>query len=133
MKSSFKLTLILCLFLANSCSKDKSVRDDSLTGGKWELSEHLSDTGNGNGEWTAVNKSSRIDHISFKVNGDLDWDLNKEFQTYIIKDSVTLSFIRADKSVQTYAYQIKEGKLSMSPKEPISCIETCGDKYVKTF
>lgn len=131
MKTFFKLTLVLGLFFASSCSKDKTVRDSSLTGGTWELSESLADPGDGSGKWKPVTKTSRIDHISFKEDGQLEWDLFKEFLTYKIKDSETLAFMRADKTIQTYFYQIKDGKLSMSPLEPVMCIEPCGSRYVK--
>lgn len=131
MKTFFKLTLVLGLFFASSCSKDKTVRDSSLTGGIWELSESLADPGDGSGTWQPVTKTSHIDHISFKENGQLEWDLFKEFLTYKIKDSETLAFIRADKTIQTYFYQIKDGRLSMSPLEPARCIEPCGSKYIK--
>ena len=131
MKNFFKLMPILCLFLAASCSKDNTGRDETLTGGKWKLSETLSDPGDGSGKWRHVSEKSRIDNIIFKDNGELEWDLYGDFKTYAIKDSVTLSLIRADKSVQTYFYEVKDGKLTMSPREPARCIEACGSKYVK--
>lgn len=132
MKTLFKLTPILFLFLATACSKDKSVGNESLVNGKWKLIETLADPGDGSGKWQPVNNNTFSDNIRFKENGKVEWDQNKEFITYSIKDSVTLSFVRADKSVQTYFYQIKGNQLTMSPDWPVRCIEACGSKYVKT-
>lgn len=132
MKTSFQLIPIFCLLFAISCSKDNPSRDQTLTGGKWKLTETLADPGGGNAKWQPAGKKSRIENISFKDNGEVEWDLYTDFKTYAIKDSVTLSFTRADKSVQTYFYEIKGDKLTMSPREPFRCIEACGSKYVKT-
>ncbi|HWW42395.1 lipocalin family protein [Pedobacter sp.] len=129
-----KLLLVSCLFLMVSCSKDnaKLVVDDTLQG-TWKLSASYADIGNGQGKWMPVSEhSASLYLVTFKDNGVLEGNAYSDYSTYSVKDSVTLTFFKKDKTEQNYRFKISNGELTMSPAGPIMCIEGCGSKFVKT-
>ncbi len=132
MKKTFKLLLLSTILFTISCSKskDKLVLDEKLTGGRWKLSESLNDPGSGTAKWAPVS-ANPVYYVSFKDNGQMEGNMYPDYTSYTLKDSVTLSFIKKDKSIQNYRYKIDKGVLSMSPAGPIMCIEACGTRYVK--
>jgi hypothetical protein len=132
--SLLKLLLVSCLFFLVSCSKDKSklVVDGNLPG-TWKLSASYADIGNGQGKWTPVSEhSASLYLVTFKDNGVLEGNAYSDYSTYSVKDSVTLTFFKKDKTEQNYRFNISNGELTMSPDGPIRCIEGCGSKFVKT-
>lgn len=132
--SLLKLLLVSCLFLMASCSKDKAklVVDDTLTG-TWKLSASYADIGNGQGKWAPVSDhSAALNLVTFKDGGVLEGNAYSDYSTYSVKDSVTLTFFKKDKTEQNYRFKISNGELTMSPAGPIRCFEGCGSKFVKT-
>lgn len=115
-----------------SCSKDKAklIVDETLSG-TWKLSASYADIGNGQGKWTPVSEHS-ASLVTFKDNGVLEGNAFSDYSTYSVKDSVTLTFFKKDKTEQNYRFKIGNGELTMSPAGPIMCIEGCGSKFVKT-
>lgn len=130
--SLLKLLLVSCLFLMVSCSKDKAklIVDETLSG-TWKLSASYADIGNGQGKWTSVSEHS-ASLVTFKDNGVLEGNAFSDYSTYSVKDSVTLTFFKKDKTEQNYRFKISNGEMTMSPAGPIMCIEGCGSKFVKT-
>lgn len=133
MKIYTKLLAILAILIIAACSKENNEIIDVLANpevlvGKWKLSETLSDPGDGSGKWTKA--SGKSSYIEFKANGELG--SYGDYQTYAVKDSSILKFTEADGlKYQNYSYELKDGKLSMSPAGPIWCIEACGARYIK--
>ena len=133
MKIYTKLFAIVAILIITACSKENNEIIDVLANpevlvGKWKLSETLSDPGDGSAKWKKASGSS---YIEFRANGELGNSYG-DYKTYAVKDSSILKFTEADGvKYQNYSYELKDGKLSMSPAGPIWCIEACGARYVK--
>ena len=129
MKSAIKLFLILLVVLFAACDKDETKLDNNSLTGKWKLSESWASEGSGKADWKPV-KTSVV--LQFKEDGSLAGNAFEGYVSYVIKDSKTLVFLRADKTEQNYTYALENGKLTMSPAGPIVCNEGCGSRYTKT-
>jgi len=121
-------TLFATLFFA-ACKKDGHTTNTTLTG-KWKLSQNLIDPGDGSGKWMPV-PASAVAYVQFNSDGKLSGTAFPGDVSYVVKDSVTLTFTSKDNMVQNYRYSIKIDTMTMSPDGPIRCYEACGTKYVK--
>lgn len=136
MKIYKKLLVIAAILFFAACSKQNGeiidvFGDPGVLVGKWKLSESLADPGDGSGEWTKVRKSPDY-YIEFKAGGEVSGNAVPDYAVYSVKDSAIITFTKADGiTYQNYAYQLKDGKLQMSPAGPIMCFEPCGSRYVK--
>lgn len=137
MKVYTKLLVIpAILFFFAACSKDNTESaglsaDPSVLTGKWKLSETRMDIGDGKSEWKPVEKGTDK-YLEFKENGSLSGNTFPNYPLYSLKDSSIIMFKEADGiKYQNYRYELKDGKLSMSPAGPIWCIEACGGRYIK--
>jgi hypothetical protein len=122
------LIVVFCGVLF-TCKKDGHTAGNNLTG-KWKLTESLADPGDGSGKWTNV-PTSPVVYVQFDSDGKLEGTAFPEYISYVIKDSVTLTFTSKDDVLQNYRYSIKAGTITISPDGPIRCFEACGTKYVK--
>ncbi|MFD1258425.1 hypothetical protein ACFQ3S_16585 [Mucilaginibacter terrae] len=130
MKSNIKFILAILMLLTISCKKDK-VETIELTG-TWRLNESYINSGGGTVR-TIVDKEP-FEFIQFKENGDFNGAIvYKEYKTYKIKDSTIVILTKADNTTQSYKYIIERGTLTLSPVEPILCIEGCGNSFSRVF
>jgi len=129
MKTSSFILLALTGLLFVTCKKDGDTANATLTG-KWKLTESLLDPGDGSGKWMPVPNSAVV-YIQFESNGKLEGTAFPGYISYLVKDSVTLTFTSKDNVLQNYRYAIKNDTITMSPDGPIRCYEACGAKYVK--
>ena len=121
MKTLCSLLLIPLLFIA--CKKD----NDSATGtgiaGKWKSTETLFDIGNGTTNWSPI-KDSESTELQLLSNGNIKGDAN--YQSYYVKDSLTVEFRTKDNKIIPFRYQVTESNLILGAS---GCIEACLIKY----
>src|SRR5258708_4897247 len=124
--------LLFAGFFLFTCKKGGSptIPDNTLTG-KWKLSESLADPGDGSGKWMPVAAALSSRYVQFDGNGKLEGTAFPNDVSYVVKDSITLTFISKDNVQQNYRYSIENGSLDMSPDGPIRCYEACGTRYVR--
>lgn len=130
MKALYNLSFIIVFFLISSCDKESLNKNTDLLG-KWNLTETLADPGNGSGKWRAVSKNEPVSDVEFKESGELQGSYFDGYIRYKLKDSVTFTVIKKDKSEQNYRFNIKGNELSISPAGPLVCFEACGSRFVK--
>ena len=136
MKAFKNIYLIAAILFFAACAKENGEIIDvfgnpAVLIGKWKLSETLADPGDGSGEWKKVGKKFEA-FIEFKANGAIAGNALGDYSTYSVRDSSVIAVTKADGvTYQNYAYQLKDGKLNLSPAGPIMCIEACGSRYVK--
>lgn len=124
---AYSLIIVIFLFVS-ACKKEHSPKGTATLTGKWKLVESLSDPGDGSGKWLPV-----ATHTTFELkdNGTVSGTAFPTYVTYILKDSVTITFKQADTVIQNYRYHISQDTLSMSPDGPIRCYEACGIRFKK--
>ena len=122
---SFSLLIAAILFFT-ACGKE-SVKNATLAG-KWKLVESLIDPGDGSGKWLPVTAST---YLELKADGTTSGTTFPTYVSYVVKDSVKLTFTLTDKTIQNYRYKISHDTLSMSPDGPSRCIEACGIRFKK--
>jgi hypothetical protein len=127
MKRAIQIFSIVLLFLFAACDKETVELDQDSIPGKWKLRESYSSNG-GPGKWEQSKKDLVVE---FKTDGTLAGNVFQEYVSYSIQDTKTIVFLKADKTEQNYAYELKDGILTMSPAGPIMCIEGCADRFVK--
>jgi len=130
MKTLSFILLALTALLFVTCKKDGDTANATLTG-KWKLTESLLDQGDGSGKCQPVPASAASVYVQFDTDGKLQGTAFPGYVSYVVKDSVTLTFTSKDNVLQNYRYSIKIDTIVMSPDGPIRCYEACGAKYVK--
>lgn len=128
MKYFAYLLLAAVMLLAPSCRKDGASTGNASLTGKWKLVESLNDPGDGSGKWLPVTNSTGLD---LNADGTMSGTTFPIYVSYVVKDSVTLTFSQSDKTIQNYRYKISHDTLSMSPAGPIMCFEACGIRFKK--
>ena len=128
-KSTLIPVIVFAMIFFASCKKDGHVANATLTG-KWKLAASLLDPGDGSGKWMPV-PASAVAYVQFSSDGKLTGTAFPGEVSYVVKDSVTLTFTSKDNVLQNYRYSIKIDTMTMSPDGPIRCYEACGTKYVK--
>jgi len=124
---ALSLLIATILFVA-ACGKESVKSGNASLTGKWKLVQSLLDPGNGSGKWLPVTTSTEL---QLNANGTTSGTTFPTYVSYIIKDSVTLTFSQADKTIQNYRYKISHDTLTMSPDGPARCIEACGIRFKK--
>lgn len=127
MRRAIQILSIVLLFLFTACDKETVELDQDSIAGKWKLRESYLSEG-GAGKWEQSKKDVVVE---FKTDGSLAGNAFQSYVSYSIKDTKTIVFSKADKTEQNYAYELKDGVLTMSPSGPIMCIEGCADRFVK--
>jgi hypothetical protein len=136
MKIYTKLFAVAAIFLVSACSKDTTqgvdlLVDPTVLTGKWKLSEIRNDIGDGKSQWEKVDAGTEK-YVVFNKDSTLSGNNFSNYPVYSQKDPNTLMFKEADGiKYQNYRYELKDGKLSMSPAGPVWCIEACGARYIK--
>jgi hypothetical protein len=140
MKTLTKLSACIIIVLLAACTKKQEIINTSLVG-TWRLDATYMDPGNGGGTYQPVanpgnNGISLSANGTIKVSGLNDSDnfllYFSQYQSYTIKDSVTLVFKKqAGTAPQNFLYKIEGNKLTLSPAGPIMCIEGCGIRFKK--
>jgi hypothetical protein len=128
MKHFAYLLPVAIILIASACRKDGVKAGNSTLTGKWNLVQSLNDPGDGSGKWLPVSNSTELD---LNANGTMGGTTFPAYITYAVKDSVTLTFSQADKTMQNYRYKISHDTLSMSPDGPTRCYEPCGIRFKK--
>lgn len=127
MKRTIQIFSIVLLFLFAGCDKDTVELDQDSIPGKWKLRESYVSDGSP-GKWVQ-SKTDLV--VEFKSDGTLAGNVFTGYATYTIKDAKTIVLFKADKTEQNYAYELKDGVLTLSPAGPIMCIEGCADRFVR--
>jgi hypothetical protein len=127
MKRAIQIFSIVLLFLFAGCDKDTVELDQDTIPGKWKLRESYISDGSP-GKWEQSKKDLVVE---FKTDGSLAGNVFSNYVSYVIKDTKTIVFMKADKTEQNYAYELKDGVLTMSPSGPIMCVEGCADRFIK--
>ncbi len=127
MKRFILLFLTITLFTV-ACKKGDNGVANALSG-RWNLVAAYISTG-APGTWEPVNK---IDgkYVQFDNNRRLLGNVYSEYVSYLLKDSVTVTFAKTDNTTQNYRYTFKKDTLILYPAGPLFCIEGCGLKFVK--
>ena len=120
--------LSAAILLIIACSKESVKSGNATLTGKWKLVENLLEPGDGSGKWQPVAANT---YMELNADGTTKGTTFPTYISYIIKDSVTLTFTLTDKTMQNYRYQISHDTLSMSPDGPNRCIEACGIRFKK--
>jgi hypothetical protein len=123
------LSITLLLLVLFSCSKDDEITlsKESLIG-RWNVTESYADPGDGSGKWRPVSKTDPVVYVEFKSNGDVAGNAFPNFVSYMLKDSVTISFADKNKAIQSFPIKLQGRKLSM---DYLGCIEGCGLRFEK--
>jgi hypothetical protein len=117
------LALLITLF-AGACKKDNSAAGTTLTG-KWKVTGHFISAG-GPMYYMPEPAKADYDYVQFNTNGTVEGAVFKDYLSYKLKDSITITFTKADNiTYQNYRYKIQGDSLTMSPAGPIMCIEGC--------
>jgi hypothetical protein len=117
------LALLITLF-AGACKKDNIATGTTLTG-KWKVTGHFISAG-GPMYYVPATVKEDYDYATFNANGTVEGTTFKDYPTYKLKDSITITFTKADNTTyQNYRYKIQGDSLTMSPAGPIMCIEGC--------
>lgn len=127
MKTSIQAFSIILLFLFAACDKEAVKLDSNSLPGTWKLRESYMSDG-GKGKWK---KSTADIVVEFKADGKLAGNAYPDYVSYNIKDAATIVLLKKDSTEQNYAYELKNGILSMNPSGPIICIEGCGSRFYK--
>ena len=125
MKVLGSLALIITFFI---CSCEKEEQGNSNLLGKWKLVQTYMSIG-GPLIYTDA-PTENPTYLELKKNGGLVYS-NTDYIGYSVKDSVTVSFIKKDKTSQNFHFRIDNGILDLSPAGPIFCIEGCGSRFKK--
>lgn len=128
MKYYAGVLLMAATLLVTACGKEGVKSGNKSLTGKWKLVQTLLDPGNGSGVWTVAVASTEL---QLNADGTMGGTTFPEYVSYTVKDSVTLTFSQADKTIQNYRYKISHDTLSMSPDGPIRCYEACGIRFKK--
>ncbi|HTK19129.1 MAG TPA: hypothetical protein VL442_06440 [Mucilaginibacter sp.] len=120
--------LIGAILLIVACGKESLKSGNTSLTGKWKLVQNLMDPGDGSGKWLPVTTSTTL---QLNADGTTSGTTFPTYVSYVVKDSVTLTFTLNDKSLQNYRYKISHDTMSMSPDGPIRCIEACGIRFKK--
>jgi hypothetical protein len=125
MKTLF-LSCITLICLLASCEKSEFISSSSLTG-KWQLVTSYYSIG-GPLIYKEADKENKK-YISFGKDGTLKFE-DSGYTRYKLKDSVTITFIKADQTEFDFFYRISDSELNLSPRTRM-CIEGCGSIYRK--
>ena len=123
-----KIILSIALLVAG-CKKSNVSIDSTRLQGKWKLTQVYVSDGSA-AQWQAVPLKANYDYVQFNSNGGLKSTIYNPYQNYLLTDSITLTFSKAD-TLEHYHYTLQGGTLTLSPSGPVICFEGCGDRFVK--
>jgi hypothetical protein len=120
----------IVLFVLISCGSRSTVNNNQGADivGKWKLTSYLVDIGDGNGTWQQT-KGPEQRTIEFKSDGGFSDSENSNAHGYRLIAKDTIQFIQSNNS-ELYAVSIlklTDDSLVLRP----SCIEACGERYVR--
>jgi len=116
--------LLIFLFTLLACTKENA--PETGVTGKWELTEHYSDIGNGTGSWFPVAPADRT-IIVFNANGVLEaasYAPLAAFKRYEVINSSTIKIYTASGDSREVNYSLDTG-LTLT----YTCRETCRDRF----
>ncbi len=122
--------MLLLILVIGSCSEDDTTSTDLA--GTWQLTEQLTDLGNGEGEYEEVESIKKItfdDDGNFTSNGSL-CNMNVFANTATTGSySTTQNLLYPDgcNFSPTISYALVDGELILT----YTCIESCRQKYLK--
>jgi hypothetical protein len=126
--NKLKYLIIAATVFAFSCSKDNA--DPKTLTGRWKYYGSSISAG-GPQMFTPAPKGDK-NYIEFESNGKMTSTFFPQFIEYAIKDSLTVTFSKANNEIQNFIFVIKDDKLHLSPAGPGPiCIEGCSDSYIK--
>ncbi|PTQ95580.1 hypothetical protein C8P68_10585 [Mucilaginibacter yixingensis] len=119
--------LALTAVLASACKKEDTNGGNAQLQGRWKSTQVYLGTG-GPTDWQNV---QTVTDVTFGSNGQVSGNAFAEYVNYTLKDSITITFKKADGGSQDYYYKIKHDTLQMSPGAPMFCYEGCGIRFKK--
>ena len=124
-------TFALLLFFATSIAAACSTQNTKITAptlvGKWQLTETLSDPGDGSGKWMPAEKGN-VQVVAFGKDGSVSGNAMPETSHYAITDSIHLALTQQGNVAPiTYRYKITQNTLTLNPP----CREACGMRYIR--
>jgi hypothetical protein len=123
-----KYLLIAAAVFAFSCSKDNA--DPKTLTGKWKYYGSSISAG-GPLTFTRAPKDD-TNYVQFESSGKLTSTVFSQYVRYAIKDSVTVTFTKANNEIQNFSYRIKGDLLHLGPAGPGPvCIEGCSTSFIK--
>ncbi|MGY4539382.1 hypothetical protein ACVW0P_003816 [Mucilaginibacter sp. UYNi724] len=124
MKPAVKILLLAMLVFisVSACKKSVSNPTNSIVG-EWKLVRTKAGIGPPATIWTpAAGNTSAV----FKVGGAIGGTLFKDYKTYTLTDSITLTVSGAGQ--QNFIYRVKGDSLNLGNR---ACIEGCAMQFVK--
>jgi len=120
-----KLTFLFFIAIATVSACKKSDSGSPGLNGKWESIASAISTGAGNTPWTVIPKKQRTT-LTFNENGSISG--SDQFQSYTIKDSITIVFKTKNNEEYPHYYKLEDNVLVLNS---LACIEGCSIKYTK--
>ena len=122
------LFFITAAVFAISCSKDHA--DPNTLTGKWKYYGSSISIG-GPKIFNPAPKGDK-NYVQFDGNGKMISTTFPQFVSYNVKDSLIVTFTKANNEIQNYIYVIKDNILHLSPAGPGPvCIEGCSTSFIK--
>jgi len=122
------IVAILIILFSAACKKDNVKETNTLTG-KWRTAGNMVSAG---GPMYYVAPQNKDIYVQFNTDNTLGGDAFPGFSSFKIKDSVTVTFTKPDKTTyQNYNFSFRHDTLFISPREPIMCIEGCAALFVR--
>jgi hypothetical protein len=126
--NKLKYLIIAATVFAFSCSKDNA--DPKTLTGRWKYYGSSISAGGPQQFHRAAEDDKNF--ILFENNSKLTSTVFPQYVKYAIKDSVTVTFTKANNEIQNFAFVIKDNLLHLSPIGPGPvCIEGCSTSFIK--
>jgi hypothetical protein len=124
---SIKLLILLTIVMASACSLYKGRSSSSPLAGKWQLTETLSDPGDGSGKWVPA-ETGVIKYVTFGTDGTVGGNALAGTTRFAYTDSTHIALTQKGNTLPvTYRYKISQSTLTLNPP----CREACGMRYVR--
>lgn len=124
---TFALLLLMAVIITAGCSSQNTKVASPTLVGKWQLTETLSDPGDGSGKWMPAEKDSK-QLVEFGKDGSVSGNAMPETSHYTITDSIHLALTQQGNTAPiTYRYKVAQNTLTLNPP----CREACGMRYIR--
>ena len=129
MKTLIKLSAMALLLFLAACKKESKPVINATLSGKWQARVQTTD---GTGMPVRITPPTP-GYLQFNANGTLEGTVLDNYESYVIKDNLTLVFTADDHTTtQNYLYTITGNELTLVPDGPIRCIDGgCGYYFTK--
>jgi hypothetical protein len=124
---TYILIVMLLIAVAPACSIFKHRVTSSPLVGRWQLTETLSDPGDGSGKWMPAETGSKL-YIIFDTDGSVSGNGLPGTTRFAYTDSTHIALTQKGNALPVkYRYKISQNILELNPP----CREACGMRYVQ--